>query len=133
MAAKEVKFSVDARDKMLHGIDIFADAVRVTLGPKGRLPVAYAVARVAQCLVAVDRVPGPALFGRAQNRWRVIRTSNAYTFIDPKPSKSDFATGTAGQDLNLETAHAPKPDLDPANPLHQALTRLGALFESKEM
>jgi len=36
MAAKEVKFSTDARDKMLHGIDILADAVRVTLGPKGR-------------------------------------------------------------------------------------------------
>jgi len=36
MAAKEVKFSGDARDKMLHGIDILADAVRVTLGPKGR-------------------------------------------------------------------------------------------------
>jgi chaperonin GroEL len=36
MAAKEVRFSTDARDKMLHGIDILADAVRVTLGPKGR-------------------------------------------------------------------------------------------------
>jgi chaperonin GroEL len=36
MAAKEVKFSVDARDKMLRGIDILANAVRVTLGPKGR-------------------------------------------------------------------------------------------------
>jgi chaperonin GroEL len=36
MAAKEVKFSVDARDRMLHGIDILTDAVRVTLGPKGR-------------------------------------------------------------------------------------------------
>src|SRR6516225_144408 len=36
MAAKEVKFSVDARDSMLHGIDILAHAVRVTLGPKGR-------------------------------------------------------------------------------------------------
>src|SRR5262249_12455054 len=36
MAAKEVKFSVDARDRMSHGIDILADAVRVTLGPKGR-------------------------------------------------------------------------------------------------
>src|SRR5438094_4706056 len=36
MAAKEVKFSVDARDRMMHGIDILADAVRVTLGPKGR-------------------------------------------------------------------------------------------------
>src|SRR2546421_3279425 len=36
MAAKEVKFSVDARDKMLRGVDILAHAVRVTLGPKGR-------------------------------------------------------------------------------------------------
>jgi chaperonin GroEL len=36
MAAKEVKFSSDARDRMLHGIDILANAVRVTLGPKGR-------------------------------------------------------------------------------------------------
>jgi chaperonin GroEL (HSP60 family) len=36
MAAKEVKFSVEARDKMLRGVDVLAHAVRVTLGPKGR-------------------------------------------------------------------------------------------------
>src|SRR5918998_1703753 len=36
MAAKEVKFSSDAREKMLRGVDILANAVRVTLGPKGR-------------------------------------------------------------------------------------------------
>ncbi len=36
MAAKEVKFQTDARDRMLRGIDILAHAVRVTLGPKGR-------------------------------------------------------------------------------------------------
>jgi chaperonin GroEL len=36
MAAKEVKFSTDARDRMLQGVDILADAVKVTLGPKGR-------------------------------------------------------------------------------------------------
>jgi len=36
MAAKEVRFSTDARDKMLRGVDILANAVRVTLGPKGR-------------------------------------------------------------------------------------------------
>jgi chaperonin GroEL len=36
MAAKEVKFSADARDKMLRGVDILANAVKVTLGPKGR-------------------------------------------------------------------------------------------------
>src|SRR5271163_2700309 len=36
MAAKEVRFSSDARDKMLRGVDILANAVKVTLGPKGR-------------------------------------------------------------------------------------------------
>src|SRR5437763_4194272 len=36
MAAKEVRFSVDARDKMLRGIDTLSHAVKVTLGPKGR-------------------------------------------------------------------------------------------------
>ena len=36
MAAKEVKFHGDARDRMLRGVDILANAVRVTLGPKGR-------------------------------------------------------------------------------------------------
>ena len=36
MAAKEVKFDADARARMLAGVDILADAVRVTLGPKGR-------------------------------------------------------------------------------------------------
>jgi chaperonin GroEL len=36
MSAKEVKFSTDARDRMLRGVDILANAVKVTLGPKGR-------------------------------------------------------------------------------------------------
>src|SRR6202522_598472 len=36
MSAKEVKFGVDARDRMLRGVDILANAVKVTLGPKGR-------------------------------------------------------------------------------------------------
>ena len=36
MAAKEVKFNTDARDRMLKGVNILADAVKVTLGPKGR-------------------------------------------------------------------------------------------------
>jgi len=39
MAAKEVKFSGDARSRMLRGVDILADAVKVTLGPKGRCVV----------------------------------------------------------------------------------------------
>jgi chaperonin GroEL len=36
MAAKDVRFGADAREKMLRGVDILADAVRITLGPKGR-------------------------------------------------------------------------------------------------
>ena len=36
MAAKEVRFSTDARDRMMQGVDILANAVKVTLGPKGR-------------------------------------------------------------------------------------------------
>ena len=35
MAAKDVKFSTDARDRMLRGVDILANAVKVTLGPEG--------------------------------------------------------------------------------------------------
>ncbi len=36
MSAKDVKFSIEARERMLRGVDILASAVRVTLGPKGR-------------------------------------------------------------------------------------------------
>src|SRR6266702_4789316 len=58
MAAKEVKFSVDARDRMLHGIDILADAVRVTLGPKGRnvvLDKSYGAPRITKDGVTVAK------------------------------------------------------------------------------
>jgi chaperonin GroEL len=48
MTAKELKFSFDARDKMLRGIDLLANAVRVTLGPRGRN-------------VAIDRSFGPRI------------------------------------------------------------------------
>ena len=36
MAAKQVMFSTDAREKMLRGVNVLANAVKVTLGPKGR-------------------------------------------------------------------------------------------------
>src|SRR5215470_13945801 len=58
MAAKEVKFSVDARDRMLHGIDILAEAVRVTLGPKGRnvvLDKSYGAPRISKDGVTVAK------------------------------------------------------------------------------
>ena len=36
MAAKEIKFSADARTRLLSGVEVLEDAVKVTLGPKGR-------------------------------------------------------------------------------------------------
>jgi len=58
MAAKEVKFSVDARDSMLRGIDTLAHAVRVTLGPKGRnvlLDKSYGAPRITKDGVTVAK------------------------------------------------------------------------------
>src|SRR5437870_5987007 len=58
MAAKEVKFSVDARDKMLRGVDILTHAVRVTLGPKGRnvvLDKSYGAPRITKDGVTVAK------------------------------------------------------------------------------
>jgi chaperonin GroEL len=58
MAAKEVRFSVDARDKMLRGVDILTHAVRVTLGPKGRnvvLDKSYGAPRITKDGVTVAK------------------------------------------------------------------------------
>src|SRR5215216_4661131 len=58
MAAKDVKFSVDARDKMLRGVDILANAVKVTLGPKGRnvvLDKSYGAPRITKDGVTVAK------------------------------------------------------------------------------
>jgi Helix-turn-helix domain len=79
---------------------------------------------------------GPDLFGRARNRWRVLRTSNAYTFVDPLKtketvgfsSKSEFPPGTEGQESFSLVPRV----LNTAHPLHQALTRLGKALESKK-
>ena len=58
MAAKEVKFSTDARDRMLRGVEILANAVRVTLGPKGRnvvLDKSYGAPRITKDGVTVAK------------------------------------------------------------------------------
>src|SRR6201986_2557989 len=58
MSAKEVRFSVDARDRMLHGIETLAHAVRVTLGPKGRnvvLDKSYGAPRITKDGVTVAK------------------------------------------------------------------------------
>ena len=58
MPAKEVKFSADARSRMMHGVDILADAVKVTLGPKGRnvvLDKAFGAPRISKDGVTVAK------------------------------------------------------------------------------
>ncbi len=58
MAAKDVKFSTDARTRMLNGVDILADAVRITLGPKGRnvvLDKAFGAPRITKDGVTVAK------------------------------------------------------------------------------
>src|SRR6201997_1041258 len=58
MAAKDVRFSVDARDRMLRGVDILTNAVRVTLGPKGRnvvLDKSYGAPRISKDGVTVAK------------------------------------------------------------------------------
>src|SRR5467141_1472481 len=58
MAAKEVRFSSDARERMLRGIDTLANAVRVTLGPKGRnvvLERSYGAPRITKDGVTVAK------------------------------------------------------------------------------
>ncbi len=58
MAAKDVRFSTDARDKMLRGVDILANAVKVTLGPKGRnviLDKSYGAPRITKDGVTVAK------------------------------------------------------------------------------
>ena len=58
MAAKDVRFSTDAREKMLRGVDILANAVKVTLGPKGRnvvLDKSYGAPRITKDGVTVAK------------------------------------------------------------------------------
>jgi chaperonin GroEL len=58
MAAKEVRFSGDARQRMLRGVDLLADAVKVTLGPKGRnvvLDKSFGAPRITKDGVAVAK------------------------------------------------------------------------------
>ena len=56
MAAKEVRFHTDARERMLRGVDTLANAVKVTLGPKGRnvvLDISFGAPRVSKDGVTV--------------------------------------------------------------------------------
>ena len=109
-----------------------AEAIKA-LEDAGLLSWVHRIARI--------RESGPDLFGRAANRWRVIRTSNGYQFRDPKPctnygalfgnsSKSEFPSGTPNQDSISSCATPAPPLLNPDNPLHAALIRLGRTLKA---
>src|SRR5271156_4707055 len=58
MASKDIKFGQDARDRMMRGVDILANAVKVTLGPKGRnvvLDKSYGAPRITKDGVTVAK------------------------------------------------------------------------------
>ena len=58
MTVKEIKFGVNAREKMLKGVDLLADTVKVTLGPKGRnvvLGKSYGAPRITKDGVSVAK------------------------------------------------------------------------------
>ena len=78
MASKDIRFGVDARDKMLHGVDILANAVRVTLGPKGRnvvLDKSYGAPRITKDGVTVAKEIGSKTSSRIWVRRWCARSS----------------------------------------------------------
>lgn len=83
-------------------------------------------------LVRVREV-GPDLFGRAANRWRIIRTSNAYRFNDPRPAMAPCNRNPSKFDLQTETAGQVLLSLPPLQSgLAEALERLGAAVTGRE-
>jgi chaperonin GroEL len=91
MAAKDVKFSTDARDKMLHGVDVLANAVKVTLGPKGRnvvLDKSYGAPRITKDGVIPLGI-GVGL-GLGINPLRVTITKDDSTIIHGAGKKTDI-------------------------------------------
>jgi hypothetical protein len=71
---------------------VIAEAIRM-LEQAGVMTWANGIERVREATAERD------MFGRPAQRWRVIRTSNTYRFVDPIASKSDFQSGTANQVL----------------------------------
>ena len=110
MAAKEVKFSGDARDRMMRGVDVLANAVKVTLGPKGRNVViekSFGAPRTTKDGVTV-RASADRLLTRTV--FSIVRSLAA--LMTPRPrngcrSSTEYAQRSADKDLS--TCSAPPP------------------------
>jgi len=93
MAAKDVRLGTDARERMLRGIDTLTDAVRVTLGPKGRnvvLDKSFGAPRITKDGVTVAKEI--ELSDKFENmgaqmvaRWPVRRVQSPATALRPRP------------------------------------------------
>jgi chaperonin GroEL len=97
MTAKELKFSFEARDQLLHGIDILASAVRVTLGPRGRN-------------VAIDRSFGAKITKDGVSVAKEIELDNKFEnmgvqLIQQVANKTSYRTGD-GTTTAVVLAHA---------------------------
>src|SRR5229473_940988 len=88
MAAKDVKFSGDARERMLRGVDILANAVKVTLGPKGRNVViekSFGAPRITKDGVAVAK--------DLEKRAKPVASSSEIAQVGTISSNGDTAIG----------------------------------------
>ena len=97
MAAKELKFSFEARDRLLHGIDVLASAVRVTLGPRGRN-------------VAIDRSYGAKITKDGVSVAKEIELGNKFEnmgvqLVQQVANKTSYRTGD-GTTTAVVLAHA---------------------------
>ena len=94
MVAKRLEFNTDARDRMLKGVNTLADAVRVTLGPKGRnviLAKSYGAPRITKdgVTVAKDIELGQVREHRAHRwcaTWPAAPATWPVTALPPPPS-----------------------------------------------
>ena len=104
MAAKDVRFSTDARDKMLRGVDILANAVRVTLGPRGRnviLDKSYGAPRITKdgVTVAKEKPQQGEVVAVGPGAWD---ESGKRTPLDVKPGDSILFAKWSGSEVKID-------------------------------
>jgi TCP-1/cpn60 chaperonin family len=103
MAAKDVKFSGDARDRMLRGVDILANAVKVTLGPKGRNVViekSFGAPRITKDGVTVAKeieLTAEGAGAADARRWRRHGRNGRHGLLTPSSSKHHRTKAASGR------------------------------------
>jgi len=108
MSAKDVRFGEDARGKMLRGVNVLADAVKVTLGPKGRnvvLDKSFGAPTVTKDGVSVAKEI--ELENNFENDVATISRNVIERFLDPAPFEITRPIGVNGGERQ-----PPHPDYD---------------------